>query len=375
MRSEQAGLYIHVPFCLSKCAYCSFYSVKTLHLIPEFIAALRKEIKLYRNVFSSFDSVYIGGGTPSLLTPSHLDEIFTAINKSFTLDKNAEITLEANPGDLSPAYLRALRDTGVNRLNIGVQSFNDKILKILGRRHSAQEAMSSVNAARKAGFNHLGIDLIYGVRGLGMKGWKNTLQQALMLAPEHLSCYQLSLHEKTPLFKIYHSAGWHLPDENTELDFFLTTSETLENAGYLHYEVSNFSRKEKYASRHNQKYWRHIPYLGLGPAANSFLNNQRWWNKASVKGYLNAIAGGKAPVETSEILSGDQLQLETLFLGLRNKSGIDLKRFKDQYGADLMREKKPIMDALLTNKLVELKNGFLCPTRAGMAVADSLALI
>ena len=375
MRSEKAGLYIHVPFCLSKCAYCDFYSVKTLHLIPDYIAAVQKEMKLYRNIFSSFDSIYIGGGTPSLLAPQYLDEIFTALNKYFIIDKNAEITLEANPGDLSPVYLKALRDTGINRLNIGVQSFNDKILKCLGRRHSAQEAMASINAARKAGFRNLGIDLIYGIYGLGFQGWKKILQQALILAPEHLSCYQLSLHEKTPLHKTYLSAGWHLPDDNAELKFFLTTSEILENVGYRHYEVSNFARKDKYTSRHNQKYWQHVPYLGLGPAANSFLNNQRWWNKASVKRYLNAMARGKTPVEASETLTVNQLRLEALFLGLRCKSGIDLKRFKDQYGTDLMTEKKSIMDALMKNKLIELKNGFLCPTRSGMALADSLALI
>jgi len=375
MKNEQAGLYIHIPFCLSKCGYCSFYSIKSVDLIPEYIAALKKEIRHYRNVFSSFDTIYIGGGTPSLLSISQIDNILTAVNKYYKINRQAEITIEANPGDASLKYFQALRKSGINRLNVGVQSFDDKVLKFLGRRHSSKEAIDAIEAARAAGFDNLGIDLIYGVHGITIQSWKNTLQKAVSFAPEHISCYQLSLSEKTPLYKKYSSEGWKLPDENTELRLFLATAEALENAGYIHYEVSNFARKDKLKSRHNRKYWQHKPYLGLGPAAHSFLNNKRWWNKAAVKTYLNEIADGKMPVEDMETLSVEQLQLEALFLGLRTKAGIDLKRYKIIYNADLLKDKKIIIDALIKNKFVELKNGFLRPTRAGMAVADSLALI
>lgn len=373
--APQAGLYIHFPFCLSKCGYCSFYSIQSIQLIPEYIAALKKEIEYYRKTFSSFDTIYIGGGTPSLLVPKQLVDIFTAINKYYKIDENAEITMEANPGDISLEYLKTLLAIGINRLNIGVQSFDDKLLSFLGRRHSAKEAVASIDKARQAGFNNLGIDLIYGVHGLSIKSWNNSLQKAVSSRPEHLSCYQLSLSEKTPLNKKYSSEGWHLPDENTELKLFLTTAEELENAGYIHYEVSNFARNDKFKSRHNQKYWRHVPYLGLGPAANSFLDNKRWWNKAAVKTYLKDIACGKMPLEDSETLSSEQLQLESLFLGLRTKDGIDLKHYKTRYGVDLITDKKPIIDALIKNKFLELKDGFLRPTRKGMAIADSLALI
>ena len=268
-----------------------------------------------------------------------------------------------------------MKNLGINRLNIGIQSFDDKILQLLGRRHSAKDAIAAIEAAREAGFNNMGIDLIYGVHGVSIKSWENTLQKAVSFAPEHISCYQLSLGENTPLYKKYSSEGWHLPDENTELKLFSTTADELENAGYIHYEVSNFARLDKFKSRHNQKYWRHTPYLGLGPAAHSFLNNKRWWNKAAVNTYLKEIAAGKMPVEDTETLSLEQLQLEALFLGLRTKAGIDLKRYKTRYGADLLKDKKTIIDELIKNKLVELKGGFLRPTRAGMAVADSLALI
>jgi oxygen-independent coproporphyrinogen-3 oxidase len=169
--------------------------------------------------------------------------------------------------------------------------------------------------------------------------------------------------------------GWQLPDEDTELKLFFTTAEELEKASYIHYEVSNFARKDKFKSRHNQKYWQHVPYLGLGPAAHSFLGNRRWWNTSALKTYLKEIAQDSVPVENTETLSVEQLQLETLFLGMRTKAGINLKRYKTQYGVDLLVDKQTIIDALIKNKLVELKNGFLRPTRAGMTIADSLALI
>ena len=181
--------------------------------------------------------------------------------------------------------------------------------------------------------------------------------------------------KKIPLYKKYDAEGWHLPNEKTELKFFLTTTEELENAGYIHYEVSNFARKDKFKSRHNQKYWQHAPYLGLGPAAHSFFGNRRWWNTSAIKTYLKEITQDEMPVENTETLSAKQLQLEALFLGLRTKEGIDLKHYKTKYGIDLSVDKKTIIHALIKNKLVELKNGFLRPTRSGMAVADSLALI
>jgi oxygen-independent coproporphyrinogen III oxidase len=373
--SKQAGLYIHIPFCLSKCGYCSFYSIKSINLIPEYIAALKKEIKYYRKVFSSFDTVYIGGGTPSLLTPLQLSDIIAAINKHYKIDTHAEITIEVNPGDVSAEYFQALRSLGINRLNIGIQSFDNKILKFLGRRHSDKEAIAAIDAARQVGFNNLGLDLIYGVHGVSIKSWKNTLRKVVSFAPEHISCYQLSLDDRTSLYKKYSLNGWMFLNEDTDFKLFLATTKVLENAGYIQYEVSNFARSAKLQSRHNMKYWQHVPYLGLGAAANSFLDNKRWWNKAAVKTYLKEIACGKMPVEEEETLSEEQLQLESLFLGLRTRAGIDLKRYKTIYGVDLLMDKKTIIDALVKNNLVELKNGFLRPTRAGMAVADSLALI
>lgn len=373
--SNQAGLYIHIPFCASKCGYCSFYSIKSINLIPEYLKALKQEMEFYKNLFTSFDTIYIGGGTPSLLSMQQLKSIFIALNKYYKIDPHSEITIEVNPGDVSLAYFQSLRTLGINRLNIGIQSLDNNILKFLGRRHNSQEAIAAINDARTAGFENVGLDLIYGVHHQNIKLWKRTLQKALSFAPEHISCYQLSLEAKTPLYKKYDAEGIKLPKEKEQLKFFLTTAELLENAGYIHYEVSNFARKDQFKSRHNQKYWQHAPYLSLGPAAHSFLDNRRWWNKPSVNNYLKEITQGKMPVGNEEKLSAEQLKLEALFLGLRTKAGINLKLYKIRYGADLLEDKKTIIESLIKNKLVEVKDGFLRPTRTGLAVADSLALI
>lgn len=375
MKNEQAGLYIHIPFCKSKCGYCSFYSIQSINLIPTFLSAFNREMEFYKNLFTSFDTVYIGGGTPSLLSMQQLESIFIAINKYYKIDPHSEITIEVNPGDVSLEYFQSLRTLGINRLNMGIQSFDNNILKFLGRRHNSQEAIATINDSRKAGFDNIGIDLIYGIHHQDINLWKRTLQNALSFTPEHISCYQLSLEAKTPLHKQYEVEAIKLPQENQQAKFFVITSEILENAGYIHYEVSNFARNEYLKSKHNMKYWQHAPYLGLGPAAHSFLENRRWWNKPSVNNYLKEIARGKMPVENEEILSAEQLKLEALFLGLRTKAGIDLERYKTKYGADLFVDKQTIIDALIKNNLVELKDGFLRPTRSGMAVADSLALI
>ena len=375
MHTKMAGLYIHVPFCLSKCRYCSFYSITSARLLPEFVKAVAQEIAFYKNIFSSFDTLYFGGGTPSLLTIRQAQTILDAARNHFDITRQAEITMEINPGDVSLEYFQALRKLGINRLNIGVQSFDDPLLKFLGRRHTAKQAIESIETARTAGFTNLGFDLIYGIHGQNLRSWRQTLKKALSFSPEHLSCYQLSLDRKTFLYRQYKKEGLDLSSEKEALDFFITTSKVLTEAGYNHYEVSNFARTHHYKSRHNRKYWDHKPYLGLGPAAHSFSDNRRWWNKADVKTYLKVIGSGRKPVITSEMLSTKQLALEALFLGMRTSDGVNLESFKKLYGLDLLTGKKSIIEALIDNKLVVLKNDRLCPTLAGMAVADSLSLI
>jgi oxygen-independent coproporphyrinogen-3 oxidase len=379
MVSKIPGLYIHIPFCLSKCPYCDFYSSTSLSAIPDFLNALFKEMEMYRSRFNPFDSVYIGGGTPSLLSPEQLESILVRVRRNFNLISNPEITpeitIETNPADLDRSFLESMREIGINRINIGVQSFDEKVLDFLGRRHSAKEGISAIEASRKAGFCNIGLDLIYGVPAQGIESWLDTLKQAVVLSPEHVSCYQLTLEAKTPLGIRCRTGEFTLPGEELQLEFFMKTSELLEDAGYIHYEVSNFARGTELASRHNQKYWDHSPYLGLGPAAHSFQDNRRWWNRRSIDQYITAINAGNLPVEEAETLAIEQLRLEALYLGLRTRKGLYLEEFKNQYHCDLLTEKKKMLDKLQEEGLISIQNGYLYPTQTGLAVADSLSLI
>jgi putative oxygen-independent coproporphyrinogen III oxidase len=364
-----AGLYIHVPFCRRKCPYCDFFSETDLALISEWLRALGREMALYRDFAPVFDSLYLGGGTPSLLEPAELEVLLTALWQNFTLSPQGEITLEANPDDLTLEKLRAYQGLGINRLSLGVQSFSDGELAFLGRRHDAAQNLRALMWARETGFAHLSLDLIYGLPGQTFKEWEENLATALRFGPEHLSCYQLTVSPGTPLAR-WQAEGRLTPfAEETERNFFLFTSQFLEDHGYLHYEVSNFARNLEYRSRHNLKYWNHTPYLGLGPGAHSFRGNRRWWNKADVKEYCRVLRTGGVPLAGEETLTPEQLHLEALFLGLRTKEGVPLEAVpRGSRRDELLRE--TIMAGWLT-----LGGDRLVPTREGLVVADRLALI
>ena len=373
------GLYIHIPFCLSKCPYCDFYSLTSISALPDFLNTLFKEMKMYRNRFNPFGTVYIGGGTPSLLTPQQLESILVSVRENFDLISNPEITpeitIETNPADLNRSSLESMRQIGINRINIGVQSFDEKVLVFLGRRHSVKQAISAIEDSRKAGFHNIGLDLIYGVPPQDIESWLDTLKQAVAFSPEHISCYQLTLEAKTPLGIRYQAGEFSMPEEELQYEFFIKTSRFLEDTGYIHYEVSNFARGKEHTSRHNQKYWDHSPYLGLGPSAHSFQGHRRWWNHHSLDQYLVAINTGDLPVEETETLTIEQLRLEALYFGLRTKKGVDLQEFKNQYHYDLFTEKKKILAKLDEEGFISVQDGHLYPTQTGLAVADSLSLI
>ncbi|SEM31986.1 oxygen-independent coproporphyrinogen-3 oxidase [Syntrophus gentianae] len=372
---KRPGLYLHIPFCGSKCRYCNFFSVTGKQKIPAFLTSLYQEVLLQRRVFDSFDTLYIGGGTPSILTPLQLADLLSHLRQNFEFTEDAEVTLEVNPADIDVSFLEQIRLLGINRLNIGSQSFEDKILDFLGRRHSSNQALQAIMAARQAGFDNFGIDLIYGIPGQNRHSWKMTLEQVLSLKIPHLSCYQLTVEPDTPLGKACAQGLFKMPDNDELFEFFMETSEFLEDAGYCHYEVSNFALGACRISRHNSKYWQHIPYLGLGPAAHSFDGKKRWENVRSLDSYLLRLSRGERPVENCEILTEDELQLETLFLGFRTKAGIDLKSFSEKFGFDLWTKKKHALEPLLAAGHLKITAGRLQPTRTGMALADSLALL
>jgi len=284
--TKRAGLYIHIPFCQKKCNYCNFYSVTATHRISEFLTAVKREMDYYHDWWPKYDTLYLGGGTPSLLTGDQLADLLKKIRQTFSFNPDVEWTIEVNPDDVTLSFLQDLRSLGFNRLSLGVQSIQDRSLKWLGRRHNDAQALQAIEWARQAGFGNLGVDLIYGLpvgpTGCSLNLWNQELKRILEYKPEHISCYQLSFEPHTPLAlwrrkKLVKPLG-----EQKESQYFLETAQQLESAGYLHYEVSNFSRGEKYTSRHNQKYWQHIPYLGLGPSAHSFRHNQRQWNQRTL---------------------------------------------------------------------------------------------
>jgi oxygen-independent coproporphyrinogen-3 oxidase len=365
---DAAGLYVHVPFCLRKCPYCDFASETDLALVPDWLRAIKREMGFYRDFGPRFDTLYLGGGTPSLLAADELASLLDALEDHFAFSPDTESTLEANPDDLTPQILRSYRELGINRLSLGVQSFDDRELAFLGRRHDAAQSRRAPAWAREAGFANLGIDLIYGLPGQTIEQWQRNLEAALGFGPEHLSCYQLTLEAGTPLARRQGKGQFQRLSEEAEREFFLFTSRFLEEAGYLHYEISNFARGSENRSRHNRKYWNHTPYLGLGPAAHSFRDGRRWWNHRSLKDYCQTLRAGEAPVAGEEILTPEQTRLEALYLGLRTREGVDLNvLLKAQRGKIGLQE-------MVKAGLAKVRDNRLIPTREGLVVADRLAL-
>lgn len=375
------GLYIHIPFCRSKCNYCSFYSIPDRKLIPEFTSAVCREMEIActptggaSGEFRQIDTVYFGGGTPTVPGIESIHNIVKAIHENFTVSTNNEWTIEANPTGLDQAFLSSLLEAGFNRINVGVQSFNDDTLRFLGRLHDAGQAEQAVRDARSAGFENIGLDLIYGVPGQDMGSWMESLEQAVGLSPEHLSCYQLTVEKGTPFGRRVAAGEISIADEDLQYEFFTKTSEFLERNGYVHYEISNYSRGPEFAARHNQKYWEHVPYLGLGPSAHSFSGNQRWWNVHDVGKYVELISNGKSPVQNSESIGAEEICLEMLGLGLRTRKGICLGEFEQARGKALDREEMEFLNNLCDRGYATLPSGWFRPTLKGMAVADWLAL-
>ncbi|HEX7184011.1 MAG TPA: radical SAM family heme chaperone HemW [Thermoanaerobaculia bacterium] len=373
----EPGLYLHIPFCSAICPYCDF-AVLTggRERRARFVDHLLAEIRMWtddRASFDRIDTIYFGGGTPSALEPDDFARILAALRENLSISGDARIFFEVNPEDVTPDNVRAWREMGVHMLSLGVQSFDPEALRFLGRRHSPDEARRSVELARAAGFHTVSIDLIYGLPDQPPEVWRRTLAEAVALQPDHISCYQLTIHEGTPFgFRLARGKMNELP-EHAQAEMFLYTHQFLADHGIPGYEVSNFARSPEHHSRHNQKYWDHTPYLGLGPSAHSFSGQRRWWNEPKLKPYELRIDVGERPVEGSEDLSPRDLALEALMLGFRTYEGIDLARFQERYGLDLLARNERLIDRLSREGLLRVETGRLVPTLEGLAVADSLA--
>lgn len=373
--NKLAGIYVHIPFCSKKCPYCDFYSITDQSLKQSFIEALIQEIQMVSNPSLVCDTLYFGGGTPSVLKAKNIERIIENAYRLFNFLHDTEITIEVNPGTVTNEKLKGYQSVGINRINIGVQSFNDEFLDFLGRIHSSDDADLTIRGARKAGFDNIGIDLIYGIPGQTKKMWFSDLQRAVEFEPEHLSCYMLTYEKGTPLDRERRQGRFKPVAGSLLAELFETTMEYLTAHGYVQYEISNFAKNASRISRHNFKYWSFSPYLGFGPSAHSFIEPRRYWNCRSLKKYIENIKEGRLPVEEKEILSKEQRMMEMIYLGLRKTDGIDIDAIDENLGINFRQ--------MFAEKIKQLEeDGYILPiqpenrcalSRKGMLFLDSIA--
>ncbi|MEO7984269.1 MAG: radical SAM family heme chaperone HemW [Bacteroidota bacterium] len=365
-----AGIYIHIPFCKQACHYCNFHFATSLHYKNELVAALLKEITIRKSYLENeaVETIYFGGGTPSLCTKDEIQTILAAIHSSFMVVKKAEITLEANPDDITAETLAGWKESGINRLSIGIQSFFEEDLHWMNRAHTAQQAIDNLQLA-KSFFDNITIDLIYGTPGLTNEKWKYNVDTAIAAGIPHLSCYALTVEPRTPLDKMIKQHKSESVDPDTQSAQFLLLMQWLEDAGYEHYEISNFA-KRGWRSRHNSSYWSIRPggygtkYLGLGPSAHSFNGSSRQWNIANNNQYIDAIGKGTVLFEREELTETQQLN-EYIMTSLRTIEGIDLAIA----GSRLLDKSKKF----IANGLMKLENNSLVLTKEGKLLADGIA--
>jgi oxygen-independent coproporphyrinogen-3 oxidase len=374
------GLYIHIPFCVKKCVYCDFYSVTDLSGTVSFPASLEREMQLAGHTPLAFDTLYIGGGTPSVLGAAAIEQIIAAAFGNFKIRSDAEATIEVNPGTVTQDDLVRYRQAGGNRLNIGVQSFHEKNLRFLGRIHTAKEALSAFDRARRAGFDNVGLDLIYGLPEQDKGNWLDDLDRATRLNPEHLSCYMLTCETGTPLDRDVKSGRTQLPVDDTLRELFETTIEYLASHGFFHYEVSNFARitedgRTPWMSRHNWKYWSLAPYIGLGPSAHSFIEPDRRWNHSSLEKYLQDIRAGKLPIADKEQLTREQMIMETIYLGFRTTAGVDLAKFQKRCSLNFLKYFEATISEFEKDDLLKVTKTHCALTRKGMILLDGITAV
>jgi oxygen-independent coproporphyrinogen-3 oxidase len=370
-----AGLYIHIPFCRKKCRYCDFYSVSDPSLQPGFLKALQQEMRLAGASQPGliFDTLYLGGGTPSALGVDAIEEIITAACRAFSFLPDTEVTVEVNPGTVDFDSLQRLRQAGANRLNVGVQSFRDRNLAFLGRIHSAIDAERVLAWSHTAGFDNIGIDLIYGIPGQTPDTWKIDLLRALDGDLSHLSCYSLTFEPGTALEGDLRRGKFRAVDEDRVAELYLQALEVLGRGGFEQYETANFARSRGRRSRHNYKYWSLSPYLGLGPSAHSFIEPKRFWNYADVDRYIRQLDNGRRPIEESETLTREMLMTEAVYLGLRLVDGIDMSAFSDRFGIGFKEHFGARSAAFEREELLTTTGGHCRLTPRGMLLLDTIA--
>lgn len=369
-----AGIYVHIPFCKSRCIYCDFFSTTSLEERDRYVVAVKRELEIRKDYLpqtTRIDTVYFGGGTPSMLRAEQLCDILNHIRKIYDVSPLAEITAEGNPDDLSTEYLSTLRQGGFNRLSMGVQTFSNERLRFLCRRHTVEVAEQAVSNARKAGFENISIDLMYGFPGETLEEWEKDIEKALCLNPEHISAYALMYEEGTRLWTMLERGTVEEIDENLSLSMYETLMERLRIAGYEHYEISNFCNPDHH-SRHNSSYWEGVPYIGIGAAAHSFDGQSRQWNPESLNEYFRGIESG-APTFEREILTKNQCYDEMVMTGLRTAKGVDLRKLENMFGKDAldycMSNAQPHIEA---GRMMIERNSMLKLSKAGIFTSDDI---
>lgn len=369
------GLYLHLPFCKSKCHYCdfNFYPLRDDYQLSSYISALYSEIAIYSQKLKNITmkTIYLGGGTPSILSGDLIYNILNFCKNSFKIDKNAEITIEANPGTLDKKKTKRLNEAGINRLSLGAQSFNNSLLKKLGRIHTTQDIIDSYYKARESGFNNINIDIMFALPDQTLIDFQNTMKKAISLKPDHLSLYNLTIEKGTIFFESYKEGKLNLPTEDEEYDMYSWAINFLEKNGFEHYEISNFARPSK-RSIHNQIYWYNQPYLGIGAGACSFINGYRYMNFKDPSRYIKEVENGKLPVDKGEKLSLRKRMAETVILNLRTKDGVVYQKFYNRFKVKIDEIFNQQINKLVDLGLLRKDNYKIQLTKKGLFIANNV---
>lgn len=375
-RTDEMGIYVHIPFCLRKCNYCDFFSVSGFSkgILEQYVDALICEIeKSQLEKEYNFSTVYIGGGTPSLLEGKHVERILKALYKKFRLKSDVEITMEANPATLNKGRISHFYDAGINRFSLGVQSFADEELKILGRMHDERDILKTIEFFHELNIENFNIDLIYGIPGQTREKWENNLKKAVDSAPLHISMYLLQLDDSVPMAKLVEKGHLKMLTDEDECNFYYLGLEYLENEGFKQYEISNFSRPG-FTCRHNLIYWQAKEYIGIGAGAVSYIDQKRFLNIPGVEKYIkNLSAGFLPPREELEFMdTPEKVAADAVILGLRLCQGINLKEFARRFGIDIKQRYKNIINKYVNADLLKLEDGYIYLTKKGYFLANEV---
>ena len=369
-----AGIYIHIPFCKQRCTYCDFYTEVAPQFIPVLIDSIIRELNIRKDYLgnSQVSTIYFGGGTPSILSNEQFLLIFDAIYKLFTVAENAEITFEANPDDLTPEFLASLHELPFNRISIGIQSFDDKDLKRINRRHTSKQAVEAVKNAQKAGFGNISIDLIYGLPFQTLEAWGNQLDMALSLQIQHISAYGLTYEEGTVLWKQRENGKIEVVDDLVMNEMYLLLLDKIKIKGFEAYEISNFALPG-YQSRHNSAYWKQEPYLGIGPSAHSYDVVSRQWNIASITDYIKAINSNSVFYEREELSLNDRYN-DFIMVSLRTSEGLDVKIMEKDFGHELAEYCLQNIKTFIDSEQVYYSDGKLRLTAEGIQISNLILI-